>query len=137
MQRHPVDLLLPAFPSPEGHGVRESAVVEVIAQPQIGLVAFLLRYCWKHGREFGLHLVPGEMDAGIILQVPVHTRSDVHPRVTSHHDLLALLIQFEEVVLALHLLNLKLRRSAFVDTLQEFIHWISPCIQAYQNSNDS
>ena len=92
MKCHPVDFLLPALPAPERHRVAEGTVIEVIAQGEIGLVALLLRDCGEHSGQLGLHLVPSEMDAGIVLQVPVHTRGDVHPGVSSHHDLLTSLI---------------------------------------------
>ena len=42
VERHPVDLLFPAFPVPEGHGVAEGTVVEVITQCEVCLVAFFL-----------------------------------------------------------------------------------------------
>ena len=58
VQRHPVDLLFPTRPIPEGHGIRESAVVEVVPQGQIGLVAFFLSHSRHHGGQLGLHLVP-------------------------------------------------------------------------------
>ena len=69
------------------------------------------------------------MDACVIFQIPVDSRGDVHPGVSSNHDLLALLVEFEEVLLALYEFGLKLCRSALVDTLQQFIHRISPHFQ--------
>ena len=77
------------------------------------------------------------MDASIVLQIPVDTRSNVHPVVASHHDFLPSLIQLEEVLLALYFLNLKLGRSAFVNTFQKVIHRIGPCLQGHQNCNNS
>ena len=137
MKCHPVDFLLPTIPAPERHGVGESAIVEVVAKREVCLVTLLLRNSGENGWEFSLHLVPRKMDTSIVLQVPVHTRGDVHPSISSYHHLLALLVEFEEVFLTLHLLNLKLSRSALVDTLQEFIHRISPCLQGHQDCDNS
>ena len=41
VQGHPVNLLFPALPVPESHRIRERAVIEVIAQLQVSLMAFL------------------------------------------------------------------------------------------------
>ena len=78
----------------------------------------------QYSRQFGLHLIPREVDACIVLQIPVNTRSDVHPRVASHHDLRALLVEFKEVLVALYQLCLELRGSTLVDTLQKLVHRI-------------
>ena len=64
------------------------------------------------------------MDACMVFQVPVDARGDVHPGVTSHHNLLTLLVELEKVFVALDQLCLKLHRSALVDTLQQFVNRI-------------
>ena len=50
MKRHPVDLLLPALPVPEGHRVRERAIIEVVTESEVRFVALFLRYSRKHSR---------------------------------------------------------------------------------------
>ena len=40
MKGHPVNFLFPAFPIPESHGVGMGAIVEVVAQLEVGLVSF-------------------------------------------------------------------------------------------------
>ena len=125
MQSHPVDFTFPTLPVPEGHRIGERAIVEIVTQRQIGLVALLRLNGRQCGRKFSLHLVPGEMNTRIVLQVPVDTRCNVYPGVSSHDDFLPLLIQFEEISLTLYFLNLELCRSPFVDTLQQIIYWIA------------
>ena len=71
VQSHPVYLFLPALPSPERHGIAERAVVEVVTEAQVCLPAFLPCHCRQDLRQLGMHLVPGKMHTGIILQVPV------------------------------------------------------------------
>ena len=124
MQRHPVDFLLPALPAPERHRIAEGAIVEVVTQGEISLMALFLRDRRQYGRQFGLHLVPRKVNACVVFQVPVHTRGDVHPGIPSHHDLLASLIQLKEILLTLHLFDLELGRSTFIDPFQQFIHRI-------------
>ena len=130
MQRHPVDLLLPALPVPEGHRIRECAVVEVVSQREVGLVTLLLTDDGEYGRELRLHLIPGEVDAGIVFQIPVDARGDVHPGVAPHHDLRPFLIKFEEILFALDEFGLELRRGSLVDSLQQIINGIRPSAQA-------
>ena len=124
MERHPVDLLLPTVPIPERHGVGEGAIVEVVTQGEVGLVTLLLAYLWKDSREGGMHLVPCELDAAIILQVPVDARSNVDPSVASHDNLAALLVEFEEIHVGLLLLNNELLRRSLVDAFEQRLHRI-------------
>ena len=125
MQSHPVDFTFPTLPVPESHRIGERAIVEIVTQRQIGLVALLRLNGRQCGRKFSLHLIPGEMNTCIVFQVPVDTRRNVYPGVSSHDDFLPLLIQFEEISLTLYFLNLELCRSPFVDTLQQVIYRIA------------
>ena len=121
VEHHPVNFLLPARPVPEGHGIREGAVVEVVAQRQVGFVAFLLLHGGHHLGQADLHLVPAEVYAGMILQVPVQAHANAHPRVAPHHGPVALLVQLEEVAVGLLQLNLELARGTLVDALQQVV----------------
>ena len=49
VEGHPVDLALPALPVPERHGIRERAVVEVVAQGEVSLMTLLLFHGGEHG----------------------------------------------------------------------------------------
>ena len=109
MEGEPVDLLFPTLPVPEGHRIAERTVVEGVTLRQVGLVTFLFFDSGQHSRQLRLHLIPRQVDASIVFQIPVHPRGDVHPGVTTHHDLLALLVQLEEVLLTLDFLDFKLR----------------------------
>ena len=124
MQCHPIDFLLPTFPIPKSHRVRECAIIEVVAQGEISLMALFLLDGRENGRQFRLHLVPGKVNTGIVLQIPVDTGGDIHPGVASYHDLRTFLVEFEKVFLTLHDLGLELRRSALVDSFQKFINGI-------------
>ena len=64
----------------------------------------------------------------MVLQVPVHARGNVYPRIAAHNDLTTLLVEFEKVLVALHQLCLKLGRCTLVDTFQQFIYRIRPCL---------
>ena len=124
MQGHPVNLLLPAVPVPESHRIGERAVVEVIAQGKVRLMAFLLPHLRQHGRQLRLHLIPGEMHPRIVFQVPVHARGNIHPCVATDHHPLPLLIQFKEVAVSFHQFRLKLPGCSRVNTVQQIIHGI-------------
>ena len=72
VERHPVDFLLPAFPRPKGHGIRECAVVEVIAVVgRAGVPLFCAGHGERSGGEVGRESVPGEIDVGIMVEIPV------------------------------------------------------------------
>ena len=129
MECHPVDLLLPTVPIPERHGVGEGAVVEVITQGEVGLVTLLLTYFRKHNGKGGMHLVPSELDAAIILQVPVDARCDVDPSVAAHDNLAALLVEFEEIHIGLLLLDNELLRCTLVDAFEQGLHRVG-CYQS-------
>ena len=87
----------------------------------------------EYGREFCLHLVPRKVDTSIILKIPIYTRGDVHPVVSSNHDLLALLVQFEEVLLALHFFDLELLRCTSINSFQQIVNRICPQLHRKQN----
>ena len=78
----------------------------------------------QDGRKFGLHLVPCKVDACMVFQVPVDARGDVHPGIAAHHDLRALLVEFKEILLALHQLCLKLGRCTLVDSFQQIVNGV-------------
>ena len=82
MQRHPVYFFLPSVPVPECHRIGKGAIVEVVAQLQVCFVAFLLFHGRKNGWQFHVHVVPGDVDAGMVLQIPVDAHGDVHPGVS-------------------------------------------------------
>ena len=72
VERHPVDFLLPALPRPGRHGIREGAIVEIVAVAR-GRGVFLL--LGGHGQlhlcEVGGEVVPCEVDMGVMVQVPI------------------------------------------------------------------
>ena len=75
-----------------------------------------------------MHLVPSELDAAIILQVPVDARCDVDPSVAAHDNLAALLIEFEEIHIGLLLLDNELLRCTLVDAFEQGLHRVG-CYQ--------
>ena len=119
VQGHPVDFLLPACPVPESHAVGMGTVIQIIAVLQQGLVPLLLSHGRQHGRQFGLHAVPRQVDAGIILQVPIDARGDADIIVATHHDAAARLVQLEKVGVTALQFDFKLARSARVNTFQQ------------------
>ena len=120
VQCHPVNLLLPAFPVPEGHGVRKRAVVEVVAQRHLCLVLLLFLDTRQHGRQHGLRVVPRDVDAAVVLQVPVHAHGHVDPVMAAHDDLRSLLVEFEEFLsVVLQQFQFKLLRCPAVNALQK------------------
>ena len=55
----------------------------------------------------------------MILQVPIDAGSDAHIVITSHHNLIALLVEFEKIHLRLLMLDNELLGSSFVYTFQQ------------------
>ena len=108
VQSHPVYFLLPAVPIPERHRIAECAVVKIITQSQVGLVTFLLLNFWHHSGQLCLHLVPTKVYPCVILQIPVESRCDVYPCVSTNHHLLSLLVELKKVFFALNQLGFKL-----------------------------
>ena len=75
VERHPVDFLLPALPSPGRHGIREGAIVEVVAVAhRCGVFLLLRRHGELHLREVGRQIVPGDVDVCIVVEIPVDAR---------------------------------------------------------------
>ena len=58
VQSHPVEFLLPALPVPKSHGVREGAVVEVVAVLYVGVVPLCLFGQGQRCGQRGVHGVP-------------------------------------------------------------------------------
>ena len=58
MQGHPINFLFPSVPIPEGHGIREGAIIEIVAQRKIGLMTFRFLYFRQHSRQLCFHLIP-------------------------------------------------------------------------------
>ena len=119
VQGHPVDFLFPAVPVPESHAIGEGAIIEVIPVGKRGFVAFLAGYFRQDIRQIRPHVVPGQMDARIIFQVPVDAGSDTHVIVSSDHDLVTLLVQLEEVMLRFPKLNPEPGRGSRVYPFQQ------------------
>ncbi len=86
MQCHPVDFFLPSVPVPESHRIGEGAVVEVVAELEVGFMAFLLFHGRKNVWQFLVHIVPGDVDAGMVFQIPVDAHGNIHPGVASDDD---------------------------------------------------
>ena len=127
VQGHPVDFALPAVPVPEGHRVGKGAVVQVVAILCLRFLVHLFPDGRQHFGQVGLHAVPRKMHAGIIFEIPVHSRGDVHIRIAAHHHLVALLVQFEEIDCRLLPFHNKLARSALVDALQQSVQGRGQC----------
>ena len=119
MQCHPVDFLFPACPVPESHGIRVGAIVEVVAQAQVGFMSFGLGDGWERSGQFCRHVVPRKVDAGIVFQVPVQTGSNVYVGVSAYHNFVSFLVQFEEVGICVLLeLNDEFFRCSRFDSFQ-------------------
>ena len=118
VQGHPVDFLFPAGPVPESHTVREGTVVEVVAQAEVRLTAFLLRYARQYSGQFRGHAVPRQVDACMVFQVPVDAARYIYIGVASYHDFVASLVKFEEILVALPELCDELLGGSFVDAFQ-------------------
>ena len=127
VQSHPVYFFLPSVPIPESHGIRKSTIVQIITVRQGRFSPFFFCHRRKHSRQFCLHSVPGKVDTGIILQIPIQPGSDAHVIVSTDNDFITLLIEFKKVGTGLHLLDNKLLRSSFVYALQQAGHRRSHC----------
>ena len=97
VQGHPVDLFLPAVPVPKGHGIGKRAVVEVVAVGEPCGATFLALDSGQTLRQAGVHVVPTDHDAGIVLEIPVDPRGDVHPRIAFDTDLAVALRELKEI----------------------------------------
>ena len=60
-------------------------------------MTFTFLDAWQHLGQSGRHVVPRQVYASVVFQVPVDAHGDVDPRVAPHHYALSLLVQFEEV----------------------------------------
>ena len=75
VQRHPVNLLQPALRGPQGAGVGVGTVVEIVAQVcRTGVGLFAQGHGEVHSREISSQLVPGQIDVGVVVEIPVDTR---------------------------------------------------------------
>ena len=86
MQCHPVDFFLPSIPIPESHRIREGAVIEVVTEFEVGFMALFLFHGRKNVWQFLAHIVPGDVDAGMMFQIPVDAHGNIDPRVASDDD---------------------------------------------------
>ena len=68
VQRHPVDVLLPALPPPERHRVSEGHGVEVVADAQSSLEAPRRHIGQLRGDLEERCTVPGEVGTGEVLE---------------------------------------------------------------------
>ena len=94
-------------------------VVQVVAVFQWRFVPFLFRDGRQYVRQFGLHVVPGQVDTGMILQIPVYARGNADRVVTSDYDLFPFLVEFEEVGIRFHVFDGKLAGGTCVDAFQQ------------------
>ena len=97
MKRHPVYLFLPTLPVPESHGIGKGAIVEVVTIGQPRGVSLRFGNSRQMTGQAGVHVVPTDHDTGVMLQIPVDTRSNVDPRVTLHTDARTVLGEFKEI----------------------------------------
>ena len=86
MQCHPVDFFLPSVPVPESHRIRKGAVIEVVTEFEVGFMAFFLFHGRKNVWQFWVHIVPGDVDAGMVFQIPVDAHGNIDPGVASDDD---------------------------------------------------
>ena len=122
VERHPVYFLLPALPVPEGHRIGERAVVQVVAQVEVGLVALRSGDVGQCFGQVGVHAVPREVYVGVMLQIPVQSRSQRDVVVAAYDDLVAPLVELEEVLVGLYLLEYEFFRGALVDAVCQFFN---------------
>ena len=86
MQCHPVYFFLPSVPIPESHRIRKGAVIEIVAKLEVGFMALFLFYGRKNVWQFLVHIVPGDVDAGMVFQIPVDAHGNIDPGVASDDD---------------------------------------------------
>ena len=144
MKRHPVYFFLPSVPVPESHCVGEGTVVEIVAQFEVGLVALLLLDGWQYCWQFGVHAVPCDMDAGIMLQIPVDAHGNIHPGVAPDDDGIvstgrlgcccilsaSSLVYLEEIFVRLDKYCLELGSSSLVYAIQKIVCRICVCTKS-------
>ena len=88
----------------------------------------------QHIGQLSRHLVPRQVDMGIMLQIPVHADSHIHPVVTAHHDTAALLVELEKLAaVVFQQLCLKLLRCSAVDAFEHLLYWIGVNAQGRQH----
>ena len=136
VQRHPVELLLPALPVPERHRIRKCAVVEVVAVLYVGLAALLFLPRRQHLRQTGMHRVPRELNAEALLQILMHTVGYVHVAVTSHRHLAVAVAYLVELAVGRHKLCAELARSAFVDALKQRVDGVCGGVQCGETEKE-
>ena len=97
VQRHIVDLELPALPIPPGGRIIERAVVEIVPVLVRGHLPNLLRD-GRHGiRKIHVRGIPAVVAVGVMLQIMVQGAGNGDAVVAPQHNLIALLLQFENV----------------------------------------
>lgn len=83
MQGHPVNFLLPAFPRPGRHGVRKSAIVQIVAIVSIAHMLFLAgRHRQRSLAQILRQVVPRQVHPRRMVQIPVDTRCHSQCRAT-------------------------------------------------------
>ena len=80
------DFFLPSVPVPESHRIRKGAVVEVVTKFEIGFMALFLFHGRKNVWQFLVHIVPGDVDASMMFQIPVDAHGNIDPGVASDDD---------------------------------------------------
>ena len=86
VEGHPVEFLFPAGPVPEGHGIGECTVIEIIAVLRAGGTALRCGYRGQFCRKLRMHAVPAQVNAGIIFQVPVESCRCIDRAVSGYGD---------------------------------------------------
>lgn len=82
-------------------------------------MALLFLNAGQRGGQLGRRIVPREVYAAVILQVPVHANGHINPVMATHDHLLTLLVELEELLaIVLQQFNLEFLRCTFVDALQ-------------------
>ena len=97
VQRHPVDLPLPARPVPKRHRIGIGAIVQIIAQVARRLAPHGFANRRQRRGERLRKIVPRDMHPGAVLQIPVHARRDAHRRVALHDHAPRLVVEREIV----------------------------------------
>ena len=123
---HPIYFSLPTFPIPKCHGIRICAVIKIISQFCVRLTTFLHLYRRKHIRQICLHIIPSEINSGIVLQIPVYARSYINIGITSNYNFSIAAFQFEEIFWYICLFYFKLGGSTFIYSLEHILNRITP-----------